>query len=191
MPRRFATRERRLRGSICSRNCPFLTRSPSLTARFVTRPIVSALMFTVPLRLDLARSRHDRLEVPLLDRLGVDRDAFGSLELEIGEGDGAKHQHDDAVADQDLLVPAQCHPPDPAHHRGNAQRDHGIDRQQADGDRLRARACRARRDRWPSTISHQMMNRSIMPSSRPRNDFSSIIGSRTPRFVALPTAPRK
>ena len=42
----LSTRDRRLRGSICSRNCPCFTRSPSFTARLVTRPIVSALMFT-------------------------------------------------------------------------------------------------------------------------------------------------
>jgi hypothetical protein len=40
------TADRRLRGSIWSRNCPLSTLSPSSTARSVTRPIVSALMLT-------------------------------------------------------------------------------------------------------------------------------------------------
>ena len=42
----LSTRVRNERGSICRRNCPFFTRSPSLTARSTTRPEVSALMFT-------------------------------------------------------------------------------------------------------------------------------------------------
>ena len=73
----LSTRVRRFRGSISSRNWPLSTRSPSLTARPVTRPIVSALMLTERLRLDLAGGRHDRLEVALLDRLDVDLDAVG------------------------------------------------------------------------------------------------------------------
>src|SRR5687767_11261652 len=42
----LSTRERRLRGSISSRNCPLVTRSPSATASPVTLPIVSALILT-------------------------------------------------------------------------------------------------------------------------------------------------
>ena len=42
----LSTRVRSVRGSICMRNWPSFTRSPSLTARSTTRPDVSALMLT-------------------------------------------------------------------------------------------------------------------------------------------------
>ena len=42
----LSTRVRSVRGSICMRNWPSVTRSPSLTARSTTRPDVSALMLT-------------------------------------------------------------------------------------------------------------------------------------------------
>src|SRR5215471_482316 len=47
-----------------------------------------------PLRLDLARRRDDRLQIPLLDGFDVDGDARLTLELEIGEHDRAEDHHD-------------------------------------------------------------------------------------------------
>ena len=67
-----------------------LTRSPSSTARSVTRPIVSALMFTERFGWILPEAETTASSVALLDPLGVDRDAFDPLELEVREGNGAE-----------------------------------------------------------------------------------------------------
>ena len=63
----LSTRVRSDFGSICRRNWPFVMRSPSLTARLTTRPDVSALMLTRPLRLNLPGRRDDRFQIARLD----------------------------------------------------------------------------------------------------------------------------
>ena len=142
------TAERRLRGSIWRRNCPLSTRSPSSTARSVTRPIVSALMLTNRFGWILPDAETMRLEVALLDRLGVDRDAFDPLELEVGEGDRAQND-DDPGADQDLLLPAHA-PPIRLMMAATTTAITAYTPNSARRDRLRPAAVEHCRARWPA-----------------------------------------
>ena len=85
-------------------------------------------MLTEPLRLNLARRRHDRLEVARLDDVGRDRQPLVLLEVEVGADDGAAdeddHDRDEArsCATSRLLT----RPFD----RRDDQRDHHVDDEQ-------------------------------------------------------------
>ena len=61
------------------------------------------------LRLDLARGRHDGLQIPLLDRFDVDDDAVLPLELDVGVGDRAQNDGQ-SDPDENLLVPTHAPP---------------------------------------------------------------------------------
>jgi hypothetical protein len=66
-------------------------------------------MLTSALRLDLARRRDDRLQIPLLHGFDVDRDARLPLELQFANTI-RREDHDDPDADQNFLVTAHAPP---------------------------------------------------------------------------------
>ena len=88
----LSTRVRSDFGSICSRNWPILTRSPSLTARFDDAARRVGADVDQPLRLDLARRRHDRFEIARLDRVGGDGEALVLLVIEVRRDDGPRRR---------------------------------------------------------------------------------------------------
>jgi hypothetical protein len=90
-------------GSICSRNCPRRTVSPSLMASSVTRPIVSALMFTERFGWIFPEAETIASQVARGDRFDVDLLAPAAREPDVGEHDRRPDQHDDD-ANQDLLA---------------------------------------------------------------------------------------
>ena len=130
-------------GSICRRNCPIFTRSPSFTARFTTRPGVSALIFTrrfgwiLPDADTTASRSRDLIDV------GRDRQPFVLLEVEV-RGDDRGADENDTDGDENVL----------ARHLGSCERrfdggddepDRHVDDEQGGGDRAGALAIQNRK----------------------------------------------
>ena len=182
--RRARRRERRLRALHRGSQIPRVDLQQELplldAVAFVDRQIGDAAHrvgadVDVALRLDLARRGHDRFEVALLDRFGVDGDAGLALELEVGVRDRAsrapRRARSGSSCSDSIRSPA-------AHQSRNRQRDDGVNRKERDRDRLRLPAIQDARP-IASTTTHQMTKMSIVPASLPTNDVSGSIGSST------------
>ena len=165
-----------------------MTRSPSLTASSVTRPLVSALMFTK--RFGWILPDADTIASSLRFFTASVFTVMPSVRLNRKFANATPPSTTPGPAPIRIFFLRLIRPPKAAHHGGDNQRIRPYR-----PNSVIAIGCVALAvEHGEPDCQNQHIpdeNRSVIPSTRPTNDFGSTIGSSTARLVALVTAPRK